>query len=298
MAVVLICIAGNALLNWALIFGRLGAPALGMAGSGYASAINQWLMLAGLALCARIMPDLAALAVLRNAFAARRIEIAEILRLGWPIGAMRGIEVGVFMTAGVLMGLLGAAALAAHQLVLNCAGITFMVPLGLSQAATVRVASELGSGRAVAARRAGFLALALGIGFMSTAAMVLWSIPDFIIGVYVDIADPANRETVQIARRLIAIAAIFQVFDGMQVIAAGALRGYKDTMIPMLLATFGYWGVGFTGCWLFAFPLGYGAVGLWWGLALGLAAVAVMLTLRFHQLAPPMGRRLEVVAAR
>jgi len=172
------------------------------------------------------------------------------------------------------------------------------VPLGLSQAATVRVAFELGAGRALAARRAGFLALALGIGFMSTAAMVLWSIPDFIIGAYIDIADPANRETVQIARHLIAVAAVFQVFDGMQVIAAGALRGYKDTMIPMLLGTFGYWGIGFTGCWLFAFPLGYGAVGLWWGLALGLAAAAVMLTLRFHQLAPSMGQRLEVVAVR
>ena len=298
MAVVVICIVGNALLNWVLIFGHLGAPPLGMAGSGYASAINQWLMLAGLALCARLMPDLAALRVLRNAFAARRIEMVEILRLGWPIGGMRGIEVGVFMTAGILMGLLGAAALAAHQLVLNCAGITFMVPLGLSQAATVRVAFELGAGRALAARRAGFLALALGIGFMSTAAVVLWTSPDAIIGVYVDIADPANRETVQIARRLIAIAAIFQVFDGMQVIAAGALRGYKDTMIPMLLATFGYWAIGFAGCWLFAFPLAYGAVGLWWGLALGLAAVAMMLTLRFHHLAPPMGQRLEVVAAR
>jgi MATE family, multidrug efflux pump len=298
MAVVLVCIAGNAILNWALIFGHLGAPALGMAGSGYASAINQWLMLAGLALCARIMPDLAALRVLRNAFAARRLEMVQILRLGLPIGGMRGIEVGVFMTAGVLMGILGPAALAAHQLVLNCAGITFMVPLGLSQAATVRVAYELGAGQAVAARRAGFVALALGIGFMSAAAVVLWTAPDAIIGVYVDIADPANRETVQIARRLIAIAAIFQVFDGMQVIAAGALRGFKDTMVPMLLATFGYWGIGFTGCWLFAFPLGYGAVGLWWGLALGLAAVAVMLTLRFHQLAPPMGQRLEIVAAR
>ena len=292
MAVLLICVAGNAALNWTLIFGHLGAPALGMAGSGYASAINHWLMLVGLVLCIRIMPRLGALRVLRHAFAARRIEMAEIVRLDLPIGAMRGIEVGVFMTAGILMGLLGAAALAAHQLVLNCAGMTFMVPLGLSQAATVRVAYELGRGRAVAARRAGFVALALGIGFMSAAAVVLWTAPDAIIGVYVDIADPANRETVQIARRLIAIAAIFQVFDGMQVIAAGALRGYRDTMIPMLLATFGYWAVGFAGCWLFAFPLGYGAVGLWWGLALGLAAVAVMLTLRFHQLAPPMGQRL------
>jgi MATE family multidrug resistance protein len=209
---------------------------------------------------------------------------------------MRGIEVGVFMTAGILMGLLGPAALAAHQLVLNCAGITFMVPLGLSQAATVRVAYQLGAGRALAARRAGFVALALGIGFMSAAAVALWTAPAVIIAAYVDIGDPANRETVQIARQLIAIAAVFQVFDGMQVIAAGALRGYKDTMVPMLLATFGYWAIGFAGCWLFAFPLGYGAVGLWWGLALGLAVVAVSLSLRLHWLAPPISQVAEPVA--
>jgi MATE family multidrug resistance protein len=290
MVVLFICIAGNAVLNWVLIFGHLGAPALGTAGSGYASAINQWLMLGGLALCARIMPRFSALRMLHNAFAASWSEMAQILRLGLPIGGMRGIEVGVFMTAGVLMGLLGTAALGAHQLVLNCAGITFMVPLGLSQAVTVRVAYELGAGRALAARLAWRVALALGIGFMSAAAVVLWSAPDAIIGVYVDIADPANRDTVEIARRLIAVAAIFQVFDGMQVIAAGALRGYRDTMVPMLLATFGYWGVGFGGCWLFAFPLGYGPVGLWWGLALGLAAAALLLTLRLHMLAAPPGR--------
>jgi MATE family multidrug resistance protein len=298
MAVLFVCVAGNAVLNWVLIFGHLGAPALGVPGSGYASAVNHWLMLAGLALCTRFIPGLAAMRVLRNAFAARRSEMAKILRLGGPIGAMRGIEVGVFMTAGILMGLLGPAALAAHQLVLNCAGITFMVPLGICQAATVRVAYELGAGRGLAARRAGSVALALGIGFMSAAAVVLWTAPDAIIGAYLNLADPANRETVQIARRLIAIAAIFQVFDGMQVIAAGALRGYKDTMIPMLLATFGYWAVGFVGCWLFAFPLGYGAVGLWWGLALGLAVVSVLLTLRLHVLGRPIVRGAEAVALR
>ena len=298
MAVLLICVAGNAALNWVLIFGHLGVPALGAAGSGYASAINQWVMLGGLGLCLRIMPRLAALRLLRNAFAPSRIEMAKILRLGLPIGGMRGIEVGVFMTAGILMGLLGAAALGAHQLVLNCAGITFMVPLGIAQAATVRVAYELGAGRTQAARHAGFVALALGSGFMGAAAIVLWMAPEPIIAAYVNIADPANGETVEIARRLLAIAALFQVFDGTQVIAAGVLRGYRDTMVPMLLATFGYWGVGFAACWLFAFPLGYGAVGLWWGLALGLALVAVLLTLRFRQLARPIGPAIEAVALR
>jgi len=298
MAVVLICVAGNAALNWVLIFGHLGAPPLGAADSGYASAINQWLMLGGLGLSIRMMPHLAALRLLGNAFAPNRAEMANILRLGLPIGGMRGIEVGVFMTAGVMMGLLGAAALGAHQLVLNCAGTTFMVPLGIAQAATVRVAGELGAGRVDAARRAGFVALALGIGFMGMAAVVLWTAPEAIIGLYVDIADPANRETIEVARRLLVIAALFQVFDGMQVIAAGVLRGYRDTMVPMLLATFGYWGVGFTGCWLFAFPLGHGAVGLWWGLALGFAVVALLLTLRFHLLAPSITPAAEAAASR
>lgn len=194
------------------------------------------------------------------------------------------------MTAGILIGLLGAASLGAHQLVLNCASITFMVPLGLGQAATVRVAYELGAGRASAARRAGFVALALGIGFMSATAAVLWVGPQAIIAAYIDVADPANRETVRIALHLMAIAALFQVFDGMQTIAAGALRGYKDTMIPMLLAIFGYWGPGFVGGCALAFPLGYGAVGLWWGLALGLAVVAALLTLRLYLLAPGVSR--------
>jgi MATE family multidrug resistance protein len=296
MAVLFVCVAGNAVLNWSLIFGHLGAPALGVTGSGYGSSINQWLMLAGLALCTRIMRGLTGLRVLRGAFAASWTEMANILRLGLPIGGMRGIEVGVFLAAGILMGLLGAAALGAHQLVLNCAGISFMVPLGLSQTATVRVAYQLGAGRPLA-RRAAFVALALGIGFMAATAMLLLTLPQAIIAVYVDIANPANRETVQIARRLIGIAALFQVFDGMQVIAAGALRGYKDTLVPMLLATFGYWGAGFAGGWLLAFPLGYGPVGLWWGLAIGLAVVAVLLTLRLHLLAPPPSRAAEVVAA-
>ncbi len=298
MAVLLVCVAGNAGLNWVLIYGHLGAPALGVAGSGYASAINQWLILAGLALCTRMIPGLAGLHVLRSALAARWTPIASILRLGLPIGGIMGVEVGVFLAAGVLIGLLGTAALGAHQLVLNCAGISFMVPLGLGQAATVRVAYELGAGRTFAARRAGFVALALGIGFMSAMAVVLWTVPDTIIAAYIEIADPANRETVQIARRLLAIAAVFQVFDGTQVIAAGVLRGYKDTMVPMLLAGLGYWGAGFGGGWLLAFPLGYGAVGLWWGLALGLAVVAVLLTLRLHLLAPPVTRAAEAAAVR
>jgi MATE family multidrug resistance protein len=298
MVVLLACVAGNAILNWVLIWGHLGMPALGMAGSGYASAANQWLMLVGLAVIARIMPRAAALHMWRNMFAASRAQMASILRLGLPIGALRGIEVGLFATTGVLMGLLGAAALGAHQLVINCASISFMVPLGLSQAATVRVAHALGAGRPDAARRAGFVAIALGIGVMAAAALVLLAVPGPIVAAYLDTGDPKNHATVAIARHLIVIAALFQVFDGIQVIAAGALRGYKDTLIPMLLATGGYWGVGFAGGWLFAFRLGYGPAGLWWGLALGLAAVALLLTLRLRLLAPAPRRSARALVAR
>jgi MATE family multidrug resistance protein len=287
MIVLLLCVAGNAGLNWLLIYGHLGLPALGMPGSGYASAINQWLILGGISLYLGIAPRLPALGLLRAAIRPRWHELRGILRLGLPIGGIMGLEVGVFLCAGILVGLLGTAALGAHQLVLNCASITFMVPLGVSQAATVRVAFELGAGRPDTARRAAFVALVLGVIFMSATGLVLWSAPRAIIAIYVDTADAANRDIVAIARQLIAIAAIFQVFDGMQTIAAGALRGYRDATMPMALAAIGYWGIGFAGGWLLAFPLGFGPVGLWWGLALGLAAVALLLTLRLHRLATP-----------
>jgi multidrug resistance protein, MATE family len=196
MTVHMLCLAGHAVLSWALIFGHLGAPALGVTGSGYASAAVQWLTLAGLGLCILLMPGLRGLHLLRAALAASRNEISRILRLGLPIGGMRGIETGLFLTTGVLVGLLGASTLAAHQLVLNCCGISFMVPLGLANAATVRVALQLGADRPEAARRAGFVALALGIASMLATAIVLWTVPGAIIGLYIDTGDPANHPLV------------------------------------------------------------------------------------------------------
>jgi MATE family multidrug resistance protein len=124
----------------------------------------------------------------------------------------------------------------------------------------------------------------MGVAFMTAAAAVLWAAPHAIIGVYVDASDPANREVVDIALRLMVVAALFQVFDGTQTVAAGALRGFKDAAVPMLYAAIGYWAIGFAGGWLLAFPGGFGPVGLWWGLALGLAVVAALLTARLHRL--------------
>src|SRR6516165_11671404 len=258
MIALILCIPMNAGLNWILVFGHLGAPALGIAGSGCATAVIQWLMFSGLALYALAAPSLARYR-LRPSLRSRD-EIKRILRLGLPIGGILGLEIGVYSATGILMGLLGADALGAHQLVMNCISVIFMVPLGIAQAATVRVAVALGSGSPTAARRAAFVALALGVAYMAIMAVVLVAVPHTIARIYVDIDAPANRGLVVIALYLLAIAALFQIFDGVQAIAAGALRGYRDTAVPLLIAVVGYWGIGFAGGWLLAFPAGYGPI--------------------------------------
>jgi MATE family multidrug resistance protein len=279
MLAVLFAVPANAVLNWALVFGHFGMPALGIIGSGFSTAVIQWLMTLGLAAYALLLPARSRQRFRRPS----RAEFGRIVRIGLPISGMLALEVGVFNTAGVLMGLLGADALGAHQLAINFASLTFMVPLGIAQAATVRVAYELGAGAPAAARRAGFVALALGGALMLLPSVLMLTMPMAIAGIYVDLADPANHGTAILAVRLLAIAAVFQVFDGVQVIAVGALRGYRDTAVPLLIGAFGYWGVGFAASWALAFPLGYGAAGLWWGLALGLAIVAVLLTIRLYR---------------
>ena len=275
MFAVLFAVPANAALNWGLVFGHFGLPALGIVGSGFATAIIQWLMTLGLAAYTLLLPG-------RRFRMPARGDFARIVRVGLPISGMLALEVGVFNAAGVLMGLLGAQALGAHQLAINFASLSFMVPLGIAQAATVRVAYELGAGALEAARRAGFIALALGGVLMLAPALLMLAIPRTIAGIYLDLGDPGNEGTAIIAVRLLAIAAAFQVFDGVQVIALGALRGYRDTALPMLIGAFGYWAIGFAMSWALAFPLGYGAVGLWWGLALGLGIVALLLTWRLH----------------
>jgi MATE family multidrug resistance protein len=256
----------------------------------------QWLMFGGLGLYALAAPSLARCRITPSLRGWD--EIVRIVRLGLPIGGILGLEIGVFATTGIMMGLLGADALGAHQLVMNCISVIFMVPLGIAQAATVRVAASLGSGAPAAARLAAAVALVLGIAYMTLMAVVLVAIPRAIAGIYVDVAAPANRGLVGIALSLLAIAALFQIFDGMQAIAAGALRGYRDTAVPLLLAVIGYWGIGFAGGWLLGFPAGYGPIGLWSGLAVGLAAVAAMLTLRLRfragaAMRPRLGRAVE-----
>jgi multidrug resistance protein, MATE family len=289
MIVPLVAVPANALIGWTLIFGHFGAPRLGAVGAGCATATVQWLMLgcyAGYMLCRRRQIPF------RIAAAGFWRDVSRIMQLGAPIGVLTGLEIGLFATTGIMMGTFGADALGAHQLVFNVAGVTFMVPLGIGQAVTVRVAHRLGAGSPAAARRAAFVALSLGGLFMSACSIVLWTVPRPIAGLYFDLGNAANHGLVAMALHLFVIAAIVQVFDGTQVIAVGALRGYRDTAVPMVIAAAGYWAVGFAGGWLMAFPLGLGAIGLWYGLALGLAVVAIALTLRLNTRA-----RAHLVAA-
>jgi MATE family multidrug resistance protein len=210
-------------------------------------------------------------------------DFRRILRLGGPIGGLQALEIGVFVTSAAVVGLFGADALAAHQIAINYASITFMVPMGIGQAATVRVAGERGAGRPAAARRAAFVALRLGTAFMVASAIVIFAVPDAIVAAYVSADDPANQTLVALALRFLVFAGLFQVVDGMQVVAAGALRGYEDTVVPMFYAGLGYWGIGFAGGLALAFPLGFGPIGMWWGFVLGLAAVAALLTRRLYR---------------
>lgn len=272
-------IAANGLLNHALIHGAWGFPRLGVPGSAAATAAT----LSGMSVV--FLAILHLRASLRPFVSRGRVRwrlLREMLSIGLPVCATYGVETTLFLATGLAMGLVGPAALAAHQIALNVASTSFAVPLSIAQAANVRVAFWAGAGRGTEARRAGFVAIGLGAGFMAAAGLVLLLAPGVIVRLYIDPTLPANMAAASLALSLLAIAALFQVADGVQTIAAGALRGLRDTRVPMILAAFGYWGIGFTLGDLLTFHLGLGAAGLWLGLAAGLGSVASALTLRFH----------------
>jgi MATE family multidrug resistance protein len=296
MIVLVCCLILSVTLNYALILGHLGLPPLGVAGAGYASATVQWAQFSALAIYVLARRGGRGSEILRALLRPDRGVALPLLRLGWPIAGIFALEAGVFSTAGALAGRIGTASLAAHQVAISITGIDFMVPLAFSNAATVRVALASGAGHIAAARRAGVVALSCSAGFMVVMAMVLLFAPGPIIALYLDRTDPANAEAVTIALHLLFITALFQVFDGTQAVAAGALRGLRDTRMPLVIATVGYWIVGFGSAWTLAFPLGFGVRGLWWGLAAGLAAVAILLSLRFHSLTDGRHERLHAVS--
>lgn len=263
----------NLVANWALIFGHLGAPRLGAAGAAYATSLGRWTLLLVLAWTGR-----KALAPYWRGFDRAALALREYARyfaLGLPIGLHYSLEMGVFAVVGFLMSRLGVAELGGHQIALNLASLSFMVPAGVGAAATTRVGNAIGRQDLPGARRSAATALVLGIGAMLGFALLFGLIPGFLARLYA-----ADAAVVAMAAALIPIAAVFQVFDGAQVVSVGVLRGAADTRVPAAVAMIGFWLVGLPlGIWL-AFSQNLGPRGLWWGLTAGLIAVAGLLLTR------------------
>jgi MATE family multidrug resistance protein len=286
-AIVAAIVAGNLAnlaLNLAFVRGRWGAPALGAVGSAWSSTGSRWLM--AVVLVAAAWPALRpALRPWRpGAFGARAL--LPLARLGAPIGVQQCLEFFAFGLTGLLMGRLGTVPMAGHETALNLAALVFMVPLGVGAAAAVRVGHAVGRGDAPGARRAAGLATLVGVGFMAATAALMLSAPRLLAGLYT-----TDAAVLAAAAALIPLAGVFQVFDGLQVVSLGVLRGVGDTRAPVAINLVGFWLVGLPlGCWL-CFGRGMGARGLWWGLVAGLATVAVVLALRVRrQLAGRLAR--------
>jgi MATE family multidrug resistance protein len=273
-------IALNALLSWSLIFGHFGLPALGLIGGGVGSTLT-WLAMCG-ALITVVALDrrFRRFHLCGNWWRFDRQRTLAMVRLGWPIGATMALEMGVFALAAYFMGWIGAPAVAAHAVALQLAALTFMVPLGLGQAATVRVGLALGRRDEPGITRSGWTAWAIGVGFMGTMALGMWIFPRQLVTLFLEDV-PANATVIALAVSFLKVAAAFQLVDGAQVIGAGMLRGLHDTRWPLIFALVGYWGVGLgIGAWL-AFAADWKGVGIWIGLASGLAAVAVLMLVRW-----------------
>lgn len=275
-AIVVTIVVGNvinAAANWVLIYGNLGAPKLGVAGAAIATVIGRWSMLIVLAMLAwrTLRPYMARFEP--HTFAAAPLR--RMLALGLPIGLQQFLEVSAFAGVGLLMGTFGAVQVASHQIALNLAALTFMVPLGVSAAAAVRVGNAVGAGDAPRSRKAARLSYYLGAGFMTFTAGIFLAFPRPLADLFTD--DPA---LIELAALLLPIAGVFQIFDGLQAVGAGVLRGLGDTRVPLVAMLSGYWLIGLPVSLFLGFRTILGPQGLWWGFVAGLASVSVFLLWR------------------
>lgn len=276
---VLAGVAVNVFLNWILIYGNLGAPALGLVGAGWATLASRVLTLSGLVTEYLLAPSLRAwrprlwLAPLRGE------ETRALFTLGWPAAVQLFFEGGLFNFAAIMMGWLGVVALAAHQVALSCAATSFMFPLGISQALAVRIGGARGAGHTARVRPIGFGGIAAGAAIMFGFALVMFTARETIVRWFIH--DPA---VLDLAARLLVIAGVFQLFDGTQVTAIGALRGLADVKGPTLITCLGYWVLAVPAAWVLGFRTSWGAEGVWIGLVVGLTACAILLLVRFARL--------------
>jgi MATE family multidrug resistance protein len=276
----------NAGLNWVFVYGHLGSPTLGVAGSAIATAISRWLMTALLMILAwkELRPNL----VPMRTDSWQRRPIARMLVIGMPIGAQQMLEVSAFGAIGLLMGVMGTVAMAAHQIAITLAALTFMVPVGVATAAAVRVGHAIGAGDDERARSAVRAAYICGVGFMTCTAAAFLSMPHLLA-----LSFTRDAAVAELAARLLPIAGVFQVFDGAQAVGAGVLRGAGDTTAPLYIMLGAYWIVGVPVSVYLGFRTQLGPAGLWWGFVVSLAAVAIVLYLRIRAV---FGRELRRVS--
>ncbi len=279
----LLALVSNVFLNWVFMFGKFGVPAYGAVGCGMASAVTVWLMAFVLGTYVGVRPAYRPLRIFDHFAPLRLPVLREIFALGLPIAVTITAEAGLFSAVSILVGTRGAEITAAHQISLNFAATMFMIPLALSAATTVRTGHALGAGNSAEARMAGMTGILMCGIFMAFSATFLLLFRDLVVGIYTN--DP---RVIEIAIGLLLMAAVFQVADGVQIGAAGALRGYKDTRVPMVINTFSYWVLGFPLAYLAAVTYQAPPSYIWAGFVLGLTVAAVLLTMRFHKLSKRM----------
>lgn len=272
----------NFALNYALITGMFGLPKLGLVGIGLVTAVVASCMALALAWHIKRHPAYRNYPLLRGLSRPNWQYLRELWRLGLPIGGTYAVEVGLFAFAALCMGTMGSTQLAAHQIALQIVSAAFMVPAGISYAITMRIGLHYGAGQLLDARLAGRVGIAFGAAAMLAFAALFWLAPNQLVGLFLDRNDPAFQPVIELAVRLLAVAAWFELFDGTQTIAMGAIRGLKDAKTTFLVGLACYWLIGAPAAWLLAFDFNGGPTGVWWGLALGLACAAVSLTLAFE----------------
>ena len=266
-------------LNYLLIHGFWLVPPMGIAGVGLATAIINWLSLLAILLCVFYYEDL------HRYFKLVRpslVHLKDLLLLGLPIGGMLCLEVGLFSVTALLMGYVSVTALAAHQVAINSVSVAFMFLLGLSQATGIRVSNTIGSGSAEKVNQIAFSGILLGLGTSSIAAIIFLTIPETLVGIFFDATDLNNQAATSIAVDFLKVAAMFQLVDAIQVLLNGALRGMKDTFVPMLLGALTYWLCGVGSGYYLAFVAGFGGVGLWYGLTIGLLSSSILFWCRYR----------------
>jgi len=282
----------NALGNYALVFGNLGMPELGLQGSAISSVITSLAMLTGYVVAIQLDRRLRRYRLWGRWWRGEWPRLRQMIRIGLPIVATILAEAGLFSSAAFLMGLIGPSQLAGHTIALQVAALAFQIPYGIGQAATIRVGYHYGAGDQGAIGRAGWVAIALGTAFMALTASIMMFAPKLVLGIYVDTEAAANTALMGFAVQFMVVAAAFQLFDGLQAVGAGALRGLQDTRVPMLFALFGYWLPGFGTAIVLGFFTPLEGLGVWIGLAVGLVVVALLMLQRWARRA-----RLQLLPA-